>query len=123
MAMSFGSIFKKKSDNVIEFRGKTVEYEVQKEAGKTTILLGHDKKIKNGWNEPIWLRVLFEHADGHMTISATKADAGSADGKVLYANYPTVLRPEFFPLENDEIQQLVDLVTEKDRAKDTEASE
>lgn len=120
MALSISSLFKKKSEFTLEFRGKQVEYKVTEEESKMILQLGLDGKIKNGWNEPVWIRVEYEYETGRITCYATKAFASIKDGKVLFANYGTVTHPDFFPLEQSEIQMLIDFVIETKRKTEPE---
>ena len=112
MALSISSLFKKKSEFTLEFRGKQVEYKIAEEEDRMVLQLGLDGKIKNGWNEPVWIRVEYAYEAGKITCYATKAYAAATDGKVLFANYSTVTYPDFFPLEESEIQMLIDFVIE-----------
>lgn len=102
-----GGLFNKSKDPTFEFRGKPIGFHVTEDGGVRTMKIGVDGKLKNAWNEPVWVRVINDTGAGKISIVATKAHAADSDGKVLYANYSTFTHPDFFPLEDSEVQQLI----------------
>lgn len=123
MALSLSSIFKKSNGPVMDFRGKKCEYEFTETDGVYTLFLGRDGRVKNSWNDPVWIRVVYEKENGHITCSATKSEASVKDGKVLFANYPTILYPEFLPLEESEKQMFIDFMVKNCGIEEESANE
>ena len=110
MAISLSSLFKKKSEFMIEFRGKMVEYKIEEQDGLYTLFLGLDGKVKNSWKDQVWVRVEYDTNTGKITVFSSKALASKKDGKVLYANYDIPLYPDFFPMSDAEIQKLIEML-------------
>lgn len=111
--MALFDIFKYKDLPHINFRGKSMAYEVENTRLHAKILIGIDGKLRNPWNEKVILRVTLNKETDKLVIYIAKEDRGIEDAKAIYSSDPEQgIYNDAFPVTDEELAMLRELLTQ-----------